>query len=138
MTSAFLERLANGVVAAVGEGTGLVLTAFGPASLSQAVGEAFAVPVIGTYLAPAFATREFPLPGVPGADDLGPDGNVAAGRTLLARAGTLQEGVLTRLRTRLGLPAAVGPVQGGRTRPVFHGFSPRVVPRAADWPSEVR
>lgn len=46
-----------------------------------AAGEAFAVPVIGTYLAPAFATRESPLPGVPGADGLGPDGNVAgAGR----------------------------------------------------------
>ncbi|WP_406163660.1 MULTISPECIES: hypothetical protein [unclassified Streptomyces] len=56
---------------------------------------------------------------------------------LLARAGALQEGVLTRLRTRLGLPAAVGPVQAGRIRPVFHGFSPRAVPRPADWTSEV-
>ncbi|WEB44703.1 glycosyltransferase [Streptomyces yunnanensis] len=137
VTSAFLDRLADGVVAAVAEGTDLVLTAFGPASLSQAAGEAFAVPVIGTYLAPAFATREFPLPGVPGADGLGPDGNLAAGRALLAQAGTLQEGVLARLRTRLRLPAAVGPVQAGKLRPVFHGFSPQVVPRPADWPSEV-
>ncbi|MEU4504923.1 MULTISPECIES: glycosyltransferase [Streptomyces] len=125
VTSAFLDRLPDGAVAAVGEGSDLVLTAFGPASISQAVGEAFAVPVIGTCLAPAFVTREFPLPGVPGADDLGPDGNVAAGQALLARAGALQEGVLRRLRTRLGLPAAVGPVQAGRMRPVFHGFSPR-------------
>ncbi|MEV8395032.1 MULTISPECIES: glycosyltransferase [unclassified Streptomyces] len=84
VTTAFLDGLADGVVAAVAEGTDLVLTAFGPASLGQAAGEAFAIPVIGTYLAPAFATREFPLPGVPGADDLGPDGNLAAGR---ARAG---------------------------------------------------
>ncbi|MEU5302831.1 glycosyltransferase [Streptomyces noursei] len=137
VTSAFLDRLADGVAAAMAKGTDLVLTAFGPASLSQAAGEAFAVPVIGTYLAPAFATREFPLPGVPGADDLGPDGNLAAGQALLAQAGTLQEGVLTRLRTRLGLPAAVGPLQAGKIRPVFHGFSPRVVPRPADWPSEV-
>ncbi|MQY40730.1 O-mycaminosyltylonolide 6-deoxyallosyltransferase [Streptomyces sp. RB17] len=137
VASAFLDRLADGVVEAVADGTDLVLTAFGPASLSQTAGEAFAVPVIGTYLAPAFATREFPLPGVPGADDLGPDGNLAAGRALLARAGTLQEGGLTRLRTRLRLPAAVGPVQTGKIRPVFHGFSPRVVPRPADWPPDV-
>lgn len=137
VTSAFMDRLADGVVAAVAEGADLVLSAFGPASLSQAAGEAFAVPVIGAYLAPAFATREFPLPGGPGADDLGPDGNLAAGRALLARAGTLQEEVLTRLRTRLGLPAAVGPMQAGEIRPVFHGFSPLVVPRPADWPSEV-
>ncbi|MGC0416134.1 glycosyltransferase [Embleya sp. AB8] len=140
VTSAFLDRLADGVVAAVAEGADLVLTAFGPASVSRAAGEAFAVPVIGTYLAPAFATREFPLPGGPGADDLGPDGNLAAGRALLARAGTLQEGVVTRLRARLGLPAvpaAVASVRSGRIRPVFHGFSPRVVPRPADWPSEV-
>ncbi|WP_406349067.1 glycosyltransferase [Streptomyces sp. NBC_00144] len=137
VTSAFLDRLAGGVVAAVAEGTDLVLTAFGPASLSQAAGEAFAIPVVGTYLAPAVATREFPLPGVPGADDFGPDVNLAAGRALLAQAATLQEGVLTRLRTRLGLPVAEGPVEAGRIRQVFHGFSPQVVPRPADWPSEV-
>ncbi|MGN5377915.1 glycosyltransferase [Streptomyces lasalocidi] len=137
MTSAFLDRLADGVVAAVADGTDLVLTAYGPASLSQAAGEAFAVPVIGTYPAPAFATREFPLPGVPDADGPGPHGNLAGGRALLARAGMLQEGVLGRLRSRLGLPAAVGPVQVGRIRPVFHGFSRQVVPRPADWPSEV-
>ncbi|MFE7526650.1 glycosyltransferase [Kitasatospora sp. NPDC057542] len=100
-TTEFLDRLADGVVAAVADGTDLVLTAFGPASLSQAAGEAIGVPVIGTYLAPAFATREFPLPGMPDGDDLGPEGNFAAGRALLARAGALQDEVLTRLRARL-------------------------------------
>ncbi|MFJ5588946.1 glycosyltransferase [Streptomyces noursei] len=40
------------------------------------------------------------------------------------------------MRTRLGLPAASSwPGAGGR--PVFHGFSPLVVPRPADWPSQV-
>ncbi|MCZ0972736.1 glycosyltransferase [Streptomyces albulus] len=40
------------------------------------------------------------------------------------------------MRTRLGLPAAASwPGAGGR--PVFHGFSPLVVPRPADWPSQV-
>ncbi|WP_042389545.1 glycosyltransferase [Streptacidiphilus melanogenes] len=137
VTAAFLDRLADGVVAAVAADTDVVLTAFGPASLSQAAAEAFAIPVIGAYLAPAFATREFPLPGTPGADDLGADGNLAAGRALLAQAGTLQQAVLARLRARLGLPAAEASTQAGRLRPVFHGFSPLVVPRPADWPSGV-
>ncbi|MFJ2863410.1 glycosyltransferase [Kitasatospora sp. NPDC087314] len=136
-TTEFLGQLADGVVAAVADGTDLVLTAFGPASFSQAAGEAVGVPVIGTYLAPAFATREFPLPGMPDGDDLGPEGNVAAGRALLARAGALQDGLLTRLRARLGLPTAASQARAGEIRPVFHGFSPLVVPRPADWPSEV-
>lgn len=137
VTTEFLDRLADGVAAAVADGADRVLTAFGPAPLSRTAGEAFAVPVIGTYLAPAFATAEFPLPGASDADDLGPDGNLAAGRELLARAGTLQAGVVSRLRTRLGLPATGSPAPGEDIRPVFHGFSPLVVPRPADWPSQV-
>lgn len=136
-TTAFLDELADGVAAAVADGTDLVLTAYGPAPFSRAAGEALGVPVVGTCLAPAFATREFPLPGAPGADDLGPDGNLAAGRELLAQAGALQTAALTRLRTRLGLPAAAAGAPGADIRPVFHGFSPLVVPRPADWPSQV-
>ncbi|MEU9794946.1 glycosyltransferase [Streptomyces sparsogenes] len=137
VTRAFLERLADGVVAAVERGTDLVLTAFGPAAFSRAAGEAFAVPVAGAYLAPAFPTREFPLPGAPDTAAPGPDGNLAAGRALLAAAGALQEGAVARLRAGLGLPAAAPSAPGGGIRPVFHGFSPLVVPRPADWPDEV-
>ncbi|WP_329257226.1 glycosyltransferase [Actinoallomurus sp. NBC_01490] len=136
VTTDFLDRLADGVAAAVAEGTDLILTAFGPAALSRTAGEAFATPVVGAYLAPSFATAEFPLPGVPGADDLGPDGNLAAGRELLARAQALQAGVVSGLRIRLGLPA-VPPAPDAGIRPVFHGFSPLVVPRPADWPARV-
>ncbi|QTI89390.1 glycosyltransferase [Streptomyces sp. AgN23] len=134
--AAFLDRLADGVVAAA-DGADLVLTAFGPAALSRTAGEAYGIPVIGTYLAPACATREFAPPGVPGGDDLGPDGNLAAGRRLLADAGALQAGAVAGLRTRLGLPPATSQPTGADLRPVFHGFSPLVVPRPADWPSGV-
>ncbi|GAA1667525.1 glycosyltransferase [Streptomyces yatensis] len=134
--AAFLDRLADGVVAAA-DGADLVLTAFGPAALSRAAGEAYGIPVIGTYLAPACATREFPLAGPTGGDDLGPDGNLAAGRKLLADAGALQAGAVAGLRTRLGLPTAASQQTGADIRPVFHGFSPLVVPRPADWPSGV-
>ncbi|MFE9000719.1 glycosyltransferase [Streptomyces sp. NPDC007875] len=134
--AAFLDRLADGVVAAA-DGAELVLTAFGPAALSRAAGEAYDVPVIGTYLVPACATREFALAGAPGGDDLGPDGNLAAGRRLLADAEALQAGAVAGLRTRLGLPTATSQPTGADIRPVFHGFSPLVVPRPADWPPQV-
>ncbi|WP_329575484.1 glycosyltransferase [Kitasatospora sp. NBC_01250] len=133
--AAFLDGLADGVVEAVAGGADLLLTAFGPSALSRAAREAFGTPVIGTYLAPAFATREFPLPGARGVDDLGPDGNLAAGQAVLRGGEALLTGVATRLRHRLGLPAATPPAPPGRTGSVLHGFSPLVVPRPADWPS---
>ncbi|MGP3946649.1 glycosyltransferase [Streptomyces sp. 6N106] len=134
--AAFLDRLADGVVAAA-DGADLVLTAFGPAALSRTAGEAYGIPVIGTYLAPACATREFPPAGAEGGDDLGPDGNLAAGLRLLADAGALQAGAVAGLRARLGLPTVTSQPTGADIRPVFHGFSPLVVPRPADWPSQV-
>ncbi|MFJ3216488.1 glycosyltransferase [Kitasatospora sp. NPDC086801] len=42
----------------------------------------------------------------------------------------------TGLRARLGLPAGA-PSAAADIRPVFHGFSPLVVPRPEDWPSRV-
>ncbi|MCC3770365.1 glycosyltransferase, partial [Streptomyces sp. UNOC14_S4] len=60
MTRAYADGLADGVAEAVAGGADLLLTAFGPAPLSRTAGEAFGIPVIGTYLAPSFATREFP------------------------------------------------------------------------------
>ncbi|WP_028813136.1 glycosyltransferase [Streptomyces flavidovirens] len=135
-TRAYVDGLADGVTEAVAGGADLVLTAFGPAPLSRTVGEAFGVPVIGTYLTPAFATRQFPLPGAQGTDGLGPEGNLAAGQAVLKRAEGLFAGAATRLRARLGLPAGA-PSAPEDIQPVFHGFSPLVVPRPEDWPSRV-
>ncbi|MFF0106150.1 glycosyltransferase [Streptomyces hirsutus] len=136
LTRAYADGLADGVAEAVAGGTDLVLTAFGPAPLSRTAGEAFGVPVIGTYLTPAFATGRFPLPGARDADGTGPEGNLAAGRAVEKRAEGLFAGAVTRLRARLGLPADApsAPVDTG---PVLHGFSPLVVPRPEDWPSRV-
>ncbi|MEU8971489.1 glycosyltransferase [Streptomyces monashensis] len=140
----FLDDLAAGVVDAVGGGADLLLTAFGPAAFSRAAGEAFGVPVLGTYLAPAFATREFPLPGAAPADaDLGPEANLAAGWAVLRRGDLLFADAAARLRDRLGLPARGPSAPAGPSAPlahrgpVLHGFSPLVVPRPADWPSGV-
>ncbi|MBP0455172.1 glycosyltransferase family 1 protein [Kitasatospora sp. RG8] len=144
LNRAYVDGLADGVAEAVADGTDLVLTAFAPAPLGHVVGEALGVPVIGTHLTPALATREFPLPGTPGTDDLGPEGNLAAGLEVVGRRDRLFAGAVARLRARLGLPAGApaeplaGPPAGPAAgiRPVFAGFSPSVVPRPADWPSQ--
>ncbi|GAU70629.1 putative glycosyltransferase [Streptomyces sp. NBRC 110611] len=136
MTRAYADGLADGVAQAVAGGADLLLTAFGPAPLSRMAGEALGIPVIGTYLAPSFATRQFPLPNARNTDGPGPQGNLAAGRDVLGRAEGVFAGAVTRLRTRLGLPADA-PWAPADIRPVFHGFSPLVVPRPQDWPSGV-
>ncbi|MFC9283030.1 glycosyltransferase [Streptomyces collinus] len=133
LTRAYADGLADGVAQAVAGGADLLLTPSGPAPLSRTAGEAFGVPVIGTYLVPALATGHFPLPNAHSTDDLGTEGNLAAGRDVLARAEAVFAGAVTTLRTRLGLPAGTPPAPD--VRPVFHGFSPLVVPRPEDWPS---
>ena len=136
--AAFLDELGDGVLAAAAAGTDLLLTAFGPAPLGRLVAEGFGIPSLGVYLAPGVPTREFPPPGWPAPAQLSPADNIAAGRELLARTGSLYADVLGRLRARLDLPAATEdaprPPDGW---PICHGFSPAVVPRPADWPPSV-
>ncbi|WP_281155571.1 glycosyltransferase [Streptomyces sp. HYC2] len=136
LTRAFADGLADGVADAAAGGADLLLTAFGPAPLSRTAGEALGIPVIGTYLVPAFATGQFPLPNARSTDGLGPEGNLAAGRDALRRAEGVFAGAAARLRARLGLPAGA-PSAPVDIRPVFHGFSPLVVPRPEDWPAWV-
>jgi sterol 3beta-glucosyltransferase len=135
-TVRFLEGLGEGIVAAAGAGADVVLTALGPAPLSRLAAEALSLPCLGTYLAPAVPTGEFPLPGLPQPGTADPAANLAAGRALLARAGPLYAGIVPGLRARLGLPAGDGG-SDDTGWPVCHGFSPLVVPRPADWPSAV-
>jgi UDP:flavonoid glycosyltransferase YjiC (YdhE family) len=136
LTRAYADGIADGVAEAVAGGADLLLTAFGPAPLSRTAGAALGIPVIGTYLVPAFATGRFPLPNARRTDGPGPEANLAAGRDVVRRAEAAFAGAVTRLRARLGLPAGA-PVAPVDIRPVFHGFSPLVVPRPEDWPSWV-
>jgi sterol 3beta-glucosyltransferase len=134
----FLDELGEGVITAVAAGTDVLLTAFGPAPLGRLVAEGFGIPSVGVYLAPGVPTREFPPPGWPTDGRDSPAVNLAAGRQLLARTGSLYADVLRRMRARLGLPAA--PVETDTPAndwPICHGFSPAVVPRPADWPARV-
>ncbi|MFJ6622004.1 glycosyltransferase [Kitasatospora sp. NPDC091335] len=137
LLTAYVDGLAGGVEDAVAGGADLLLTAFAPSPLSQTAGEAYGVPVLGTYLTPAFATGEFPLPGPAGGTDLGPEGNLAAGQERLRSADRLFSGAVARMRERLGLAGTPPPEPLGRTRPVVHGYSPLLLPRPADWPAPV-
>jgi len=134
----FLDELGEGVLSAAAAGTDVVLTAFGPAPLSRLVADGLAIPSIGVYLAPGVPTREFPPPGWPVTGLLPPEDNLAAGREVLARTGSLYAEVLRRLRARLDLPVACAHAPDPRHDwPICHGFSPAVVPRPADWPASV-
>jgi UDP:flavonoid glycosyltransferase YjiC (YdhE family) len=136
--AAFLDELGEGVTAAAAAGTDVLLTAFGPAPLSRLVAEGLGIPSVGVYLAPGVPTREFPPPGWPVTGQLSPADNIAAGRELLARTGSLYADVLPRLRARLDLPPITAEVPSPPDGwPICHGFSPAVVPRPADWPATV-
>jgi sterol 3beta-glucosyltransferase len=137
--AAFLDELGEGVIAAAAAGTDILLTAFGPAPLSRLAAEAMRIPSVGVYLAPGVPTREFPPPGWPAAGQPSPVDNLAAGREVLARTGSLYADVLRTLRARLDLPAATAQAPSPPDDwPICHGFSPAVVPRPADWPAAVR
>lgn len=136
LTRAYADGIADGVAEAVEGGADLLLTAHGPAPLTRTAGEAHGIPVIGTYLVPSFATGEFPLPHARNAEGRSPEDNLAAGRDALRRAEGVFAGGVTRLRERLGLPDGT-PSSAADIRPAFHGFSPLVVPRPADWPPGV-
>jgi sterol 3beta-glucosyltransferase len=137
--AAFLDELGEGVITAAAAGTDILLTAFGPAPLSRLAAEAMRIPSVGVYLAPGVPTREFPPPGWPAAGQPSPVDNLAAGREVLARTGSLYADVLRTLRARLDLPAATAQAPSPPDDwPICHGFSPAVVPRPADWPAAVR
>ncbi|MFD5465653.1 glycosyltransferase [Kitasatospora sp. NPDC127059] len=137
LMTAFVDGIADGVADAAAGGADLLLTAFAPSPLALTAGQAHGVPVLGTYLTPAFATREFPFPGPGGGVDLGSEGNLASGRERLRSAERLFSGAVARLRERLGLPGTAAPEALGHTRPVVHGYSPQLAPRPVDWPAPV-
>ena len=137
--AAFLDELGEGVAAAAAAGTDVLLTAFGPAPLSRLVADGLGIPSVGVYLAPGVPTREFPPPGWPVTGQLSPDDNMAAGRDLLARTGSLYADMLRRLRARFDLPAPTAEAANPPDDwPICHGYSPAVVPRPADWPATVQ
>ncbi|MFJ1708189.1 glycosyltransferase [Kitasatospora sp. NPDC088346] len=142
MGRGFMPELARGIADATALGTDLLLLSAPTAPLGQVVAEAAGIPSAALHLQPLDPTRDF-LPVVAGtARSLGPWGNRAAGHAANLAVDGIYGPAVRMLRRRLALPAA----SAGRLRrrnarqgrPVFHGFSPTVVRRPADWPATAR
>jgi len=141
-----LMRIARPLVAELGDGIAdaveqtrpqAVLFSTVVAPLGYQVAEAAGIPWAGVFLQPVFPTGDFG-PVLVGGRSLGRTGNRLTGRFLESAAHPLYAGPVRDLRRRLGLPrrgmAALQRTQQQRW-PTFHGFSPSVVPRPADWPA---
>ncbi len=141
-----LLRLARPLIAALGDGivdavrqsrAEAVLLSTLVAPLGYQVAEAAGIPWAGVFPQPLHPTGDFG-PVLVGGRPLGRAGNRLAGRFLEYAAHPLYAGPVRDLRRRLGLPrrglTALQRAQQHRW-PTFHGFSPSVVPRPADWPA---
>ncbi|MGW0706217.1 glycosyltransferase [Streptomyces sp. NPDC002643] len=113
-----------------------VLVAGTLAPLVHTVTEGLRVPSFGVNLQPLAPTREF-APPMTGVRSWGPVLNRAAGHAVNLSVEWVFTEEVRRLRTQYGLPRtgrfAARQARERRGWPVFHGFSPRVVPRPDDW-----
>ena len=103
------------------------------------VAEAMGVPSMGVHLQPIDPTGDFPPVLSLLRRSLGRWGNRRAARLAfeLPAAGPMIAGMSTKMRARLGLPPmsprALYERRESTRWPVFHGVSPLVLPRPADW-----
>jgi sterol 3beta-glucosyltransferase len=102
------------------------------------VAEGLGLPGMELQTLPAYRTADFP-PSVLAGRSFGRLGNRAAGTAFWTAVAIAAAGSTTEIRRELGLPGrGVREVLSRpdvRRWPVFHGFSPAVVPRPADWPA---
>ncbi len=131
LARSFMPALGTGIADAVRADTDLLLTTSTTADLGQVAAEAAGIPNIALHLQPLSPTREF-APAVTGTRSLGGPGNLLAGHAVQAAVDRLFAPAVRGLRRQLGLPQR-SVAHGRRNRTVLHGFSPRVVPRPADW-----
>ncbi|MFB6891877.1 glycosyltransferase [Kitasatospora sp. NPDC056327] len=131
LARAFIPALGAGIADAAEPGTDLLLTTSTTADLGQCVAEAGGIPNVVLLLQPHTPTREF-VPAIIGARSFGGPGNLLAGHAVQAVVDRLFAPAVRDLRRRLGLPRATV-ARARRDRTVLHGYSPRVVPRPADW-----
>jgi sterol 3beta-glucosyltransferase len=132
-----IEELGDGIVAAVRRARPeVVLLSTVVAPLGYQVAEAAGIPWAGAFLQPVAPTREFGSVLL-GGRSIGPWGNRAVTAAAAFVSQSLYAGPVQRLRRSLGLPhepiRTLRTWQDGGRYPVFHGFSPAVVPRPSDW-----
>jgi sterol 3beta-glucosyltransferase len=134
-----VRRLHGGILAVARQDAPDVLALTGITALGgYHVAEGLGLHGMGLQLQPMTPTKEFP-PSFVAARSLGRLGNRAAGMAAAATLALGLAGSARQIRRELGLPPrsareAVLGYPDARRWPVFHGFSPAVVPRPADWP----
>ncbi|MEV4222219.1 glycosyltransferase [Nonomuraea sp. NPDC049725] len=132
------EQLVEGLAGLAGQEADLLLLGLA-GTPGYHLAEAMGVPSMGVYLQPVDPTGDFPPVTSPFRRSLGRWGNRRAARLAFESpaAGPALAGLSTRTRARLGLPPmtprAVYRQRESRRWPVFHGVSPLVLPRPADW-----
>ncbi len=132
-----MRELHAGMLTAARHDTDVLLLAGLTAIGGYHIANGLDLPSMGLALAPVNPTREFP-PSLLTARSLGRWGNLAAGKALVALGSPVLAGPVRELRAELGLPQlgsrqAIFGQQDADHWPIFHGFSPSVVPRPADW-----
>lgn len=139
MARAFMPRLTAGVTDAARQGTDVLLSSTLTDPMCAALGEALNLPCLGVYLQPIQPTAAF-APLLTGVRSFGSYGNRRASHALWAGTDRIFAPAVSALRRELGLPRQRygGPLGLPAGRTVLHGFSPRVVPRPADWPENHR
>lgn len=134
--AALMHEVGESIPDAVAPGTDLLLQSAYVAPLSCHVAEARGIASIGVYWGPVDPTGDFP-PTMGGTRSLGRPGNLASGWLGLEITDRVYGAAMRRLRRRLGLPAlsprALRRRQRAQRWPVYHGFSPLVLPRPRDW-----
>ncbi|WP_090929956.1 glycosyltransferase [Nonomuraea jiangxiensis] len=134
----YSEQLIEGLAGIAEQEADLLLLGVAGA-LGCHVAEAMGVPSMGVHLQPIDPTGDFPPVMSLFRRSLGRWGNRRAARLAfeVPAAGPLIAGMSTKMRARLGLPPMTPRALYHRresTRwPVFHGVSPLVLPRPADW-----
>lgn len=135
MARSLVGELAEDLVAAAGDSELLLLNG-AVAPLGQVIAEGLGVPSMGVYLQPLAATGEF-APPMLGAGSWGRPGNRLAAGAVNAALDVVFPDACRTLRARFGLPPrgvrASRRVLERADWPVFHGFSPQVLPRPRDW-----
>jgi sterol 3beta-glucosyltransferase len=132
-----LREVHAGILAAARQGTDVLLLAGLSAIGGYHIAQGLGLPSLGLGLQPVNPTGEFP-PSIVAARSLGRLGNRAAGQALVVLGAPALAGPIRELRADLGLPRlgtreAIFGQQDAARWPAFHGFSPAVVPRPADW-----
>jgi sterol 3beta-glucosyltransferase len=132
-----LREVHQGIITAARQGAEVLLlqgiSAIGGYHIAQGLG----LPSMGLGLQPVNPTGDF-APSIVTARSLGRWGNRAAGQALIALGAPMLAGPVRELRAELGLPrlgtrAAIFGDQDRARWPGFHGYSPAVLPRPADW-----